>query len=291
LKIAVCIKQIVDTSMAIEIASSGTKLVDEDLCYMVNPADECAVEQALHIKESRPGTEVILLSLGPPRVERALRHCLGMGADKAIRLWDDAFANVDAFVRARILSQAISTLGADLVLCGSRSQDTDEGQTPGIMAELLNLPQVTAVTKLQLSPNFAHAKLERKLDRGDRELMECPLPALLSLEAGINQPRYSALPEFMQALQSPIQVLGMNDLGLSYSDVGSNASMTNLVRFSVPRPRTKKKLEIGGSLSPEDRLRMLSSGGISEKKSDVWEGSAKDLAKRFANLLKKEGYI
>jgi electron transfer flavoprotein beta subunit len=291
LKIAVCIKQVVDTSMPIDIASGGARLAEEDLCYMVNPADECATEEALHIKESRPETEVILLSLGPPRVERAMRHCLAMGADRAIRLWDSAFSNIDAFVRARILAQAISNLGADLILCGSRSQDTDEGQTPGIMADLLNLPQVTAVTKLQLSPDFSYANLEHKLDRGDRELVECPLPALLSLEAGINQPRYSALPEFMQALLFPIQILGMSELGLSYNDVGPNASMTSLVRFSVPRPRTKKKLVIEGSLSPEERLRMLSTGGISEKKSDLWQGSAKDLAKRFADLLRKEGYV
>jgi len=291
LKIAVCIKQVIDTSLPVELSPSGAKLVEEDLCYMVNPADECAVEEALRIKESRPGAEVMLLSLGPPRVEQALRRCMAMGADRALHLWDNAFTDSDVMVRARILAEAISGIEADLVLCGSRSQDIDDGQVPGIIADILNLPLLPSITSLELKDDGSTIKVERKLDRGDREIVECPLPALLSVETGINQPRYAGLPELMEALLNPPEKMGMTDIGLSYGTVGSSASPTKLVGLTPPKPRTKKSISMDSSMSPEDRLKMLSTGGMTEKKGDLWQGTPEELARKLVELLKKEGFL
>lgn len=291
MKIAVCVEQVIDTSMPMVVAPSNTELVNEGLYHMVNPADECALEEALRIKEARPNTEVILLSLGPPQVEWTLRHCLAMGADRAVRLWDDAIANTDALTTARVLARAVKRLEADLVLCGSQSQDMGGGQVPSMVAEFLDLPQVTAVARLELSADASSAHLHRKLQRGDREAVECPLPALFSVEPGVNKPRYPSVRRFLQALKRPVNTMGLGDLGMTPSEIDPGAALTKLMGLAPPRPRPKKTMTLDSSLSAEDRLKMLLSGGMSQKKGDLWEGTPQELARRLVDHLRREGFL
>lgn len=285
MKIAVCIKQVVDTIVPIILPPSVPALPEEELSFVPNEADLHALEVAASIKDSWPGAEVILVSLGPPRVEKALRTCFAQGADRALHLWDDAFANSDALVRSQILARAVAGLQADLVLCGSRSEDEREGIIPGMLAELLGLPCVSAVSGLEIAKDGKSILVKRKLEHGNRELVRAPIPALLAIEPGINSPRYPSVHARLRARRHLIEKLGMAELGLADGDVGKAGSPTSVVKLGKAKNRPKKTFTMDASLSSEDRLKMLQSGGAQEKKTVVWEGAPQELAQRLVAFL------
>src|SRR5262245_1894682 len=142
MKIAVCVKQVPDTETRIRVADGGKGIVEGDVNWIVSPYDEFAIEEALRIKEKQGG-EVVLLSLGPERAQSALRNGLAMGADSAIHLKDPLFDAADTFGVATALAAALEPLGADLILTGQLGVGGDNGQVPGLVAEMLDLPQVT----------------------------------------------------------------------------------------------------------------------------------------------------
>src|SRR5688572_22092425 len=142
MKIVVCVKQVPDTEARIRIAADGKGIAENDLNWVVSPYDEFAIEEALKIKEAKGG-EVVLVSVGPDRVQSALRNGLAMGADSAVHLKDAAFEGLDPLGTARVLAAAVQALSPDLVLCGQQGVGGDHSQVPGLLAELLDLPQVT----------------------------------------------------------------------------------------------------------------------------------------------------
>lgn len=286
MKIAVCIKQVVDLIVPIKLPPSVQELPEEGLSFVPNEADIHALEEAARIKDALPGTEVILVSMGPPRVEKALRTCLAMGADRALHLCDSAFANSDALVRSQILAKAITSLNADLVLCGSRSEDEGEGIIPGMLSELLGLPCISAVSGVEVdADNPKFIKVKRKLEHGNRELVQASLPAVLAVEPKINNPRYATVHARLHARRQPIEKLGMVQLGLTDNEVGKAGSSTTVVKLGKARVRPKKAHTMDASLSPEERIKMLQSGGAKEKKTVVWEGSPQELSKRLVEFL------
>src|SRR4029450_10479313 len=148
MKIIVCVKQVPDTETRIRIGADGKSIAENDLNWVVSPYDEFAIEEALRIKEAKGG-EVVLVSLGPDRVQSALRNGLAMGADSAIHLKDPLFEATDTLGTARALAAAIKTLAPfDLVLTGQQGVGGDNSQVPGLLAEFLDLPQVTVAVKL-----------------------------------------------------------------------------------------------------------------------------------------------
>ena len=276
------------------LASSSIGLAGENLCYIGNPADECALEEALRIKDARSDTEVIVLSVGPQRVGQSLQRCMAMGADRVIRIWDACLIDADAQLCAQILAKAIAGLEVDLVLCGSRSLDLAEGQVPGMLAEFLALPYIIGVTSMELSSD-ASVRLQRKLQRGDREIVECSLPALFALEPSINQPRYPTVQKVLWSRRCPISMLGLKDLGFSDQEL-DNASPTVVTGLNLPRPRPKRTpfldmLTMDSGLQAEERLRLVLSGGMTETNGELWQGTPQDLANRLIEYLKGQGFL
>ena len=201
MKIVVCVEQVPDTETRVKVAPGGSAISEADVqSWIVSPYDEFAIEEALRIKEAKGG-EVVLVTLGPERAQAALRTGLAMGADSALHVKDAAFDGADTLVVARALAAAIRTLGpVDLVLCGQQGVGGDHSQIPGMLAELLDLPQVTVAVKIEVGDG--QATVEREIE-GARETWTTSLPALVSAQKGLNEPRYAALKGIMAAKKKP----------------------------------------------------------------------------------------
>src|SRR5687768_9573002 len=180
MKIIVCMKQVPDTTTRVRIADGGKGIVESDVSWIIAPYDEFAIEEALKIKEAKGAGEVVVISLGPDRVQTALRNALAMGADAAVHLKDPLFEATDTLGAARALAAAIKTMAPfDLVLTGQQGVGGDNSQIPGLLAEMLDLPQVTVAVKIELGDG--KATVEREVE-GAHEIWETSLPAVISAQ-------------------------------------------------------------------------------------------------------------
>ena len=251
MKIAVCVKQVPDTETRVRIAPDGKGIVESDVNWIVSPFDEFALEEALKIKEAKGG-EVVLVSVGPDRVQSALRNGLAMGADSAVHLKDAAFDGLDPLGTARVLAAAIKGLGADLVLAGQQGVGGDHSQVPGLLAELLDLPQVTMAVKIELGDG--QARDEREIE-GAHEVWETSLPAVISAQKGLNEPRYASLKGIMAAKKKPIDVKDAAALGL---DAAALAPRTTVAALELPPARQAvRMIEGDADTQVKELLRLL----------------------------------
>ena len=252
MKIIVCVKQVPDTTTRIRVAPDGKGIVDNDVTWIVAPYDEYAIEEALRIKEAKGG-EVVLVSLGPDRAQSALRDGLAMGADSAVHLKDPLFDATDALGTARALAAAIKGLAPfDLVLTGQQGVGGDNSQIPGRVAELLDLPQVTVAVKIEVRD--ATAVVEREVE-GAHETWETSLPAVVSAQKGLNEPRYKNLKGIMAAKKKPLDVKDAAALGLEASVLAPRVAV---VALSPPPERPPVKMIQGDpATQAQELLRLL----------------------------------
>jgi electron transfer flavoprotein beta subunit len=283
MRVAVCVARVVDTGEPLRVRSGQAALEEEGLRHVLSPADEHALEEGLRLKDRFPECRVTAISMGPPESESVLRRCLALGADETLLLWDEAFRGSDTLATARILAAAIRRVGADLVLCGKRASDGDTGQVGAQLAELLDLPAVTSVVRLEVRDG--EARVHRRLERGRREVLRCPLPALFAVEEGINRPRYPKLRVLLQSLGAEIPRRGLVDLSLRPDEVGEAGSCAQVVSLSPPKPITKGLFIPDSSLSPEERWQLLISGGVEERHGDVIQGPPDTVAERLLRFL------
>ncbi len=247
MKIVVCVKQVPDTEARIKIAPDGKGIAENDLNWIVSPYDEFAIEEALKLKEAKGG-EVVLISVGPDRIQSALRNGLAMGADSAIHMKDPLFENLDAHGTAWALAAAIKPLGADLILAGQQGVGTDNSQVPGMLAEILDLPQVTVAVKIEVTDG--KATVQREIE-GATETWETTLPAVLSAQKGLNEPRYASLKGIMAAKKKPITVMDAAAAGLKAEDL---APKTRIVSMELPPARSAVKMIEG---DPDTQVKEL----------------------------------
>lgn len=287
MNIVVFIKQVPDTDGPVRIDTTTKSIDDRYLPYIVNPYDEIAVEEAVQLREGCGSGQVTVVSMGDSSAEKALRSCLAAGADRALLLCDPAFNNSDSYSTGTILAKAISSLDYDLIFCGVRAVDTNAGQVGAVVAELLGIPLVSAVAKIEVSPDYRRITVQRKLERGDREVVEAELPALLTIEVG-HKPRYPSLPARMAAQRKDIDYYDAAALRLPPGEVGSEGSKTMLLSVSPPKPKARKLFAPDSSLSPAERMRLLMSGGIQEKESNVLEGDPREVASKLVEFLDSE---
>ena len=197
----VCIKQVADTETRVKVGPDGRTLDPSGVSWILNPYDEFALEEALRIREKQGAGEVVIVSLGGAGVQTALRGALALGADRAIHLRADGAAP-DPLSVARALAAEIRPAGADLGWFGRQAVDDDQAQVGPMVAELLGLPCATVVAKLEL--DGTRATVEREIE-GGREVMELTLPAVLTADKGLNEPRYASLKGIMAAKKKPIE--------------------------------------------------------------------------------------
>ena len=213
MNIVVCVKHIPDPNVPPEM--DGDTLKREGVQGVLDPGDEFGVEAGLQLKEAHDG-EVTLVSMGPEQALEAVRRGLSMGADKGVLVSDDSLAGSDALVTARVLAEAIKRHEFDLVIAGVESTDGYTGTMASTLAEFLGVPQVTFVKKIEASNGSL--KVDRQTPDG-YHVVECPLPALMTVTAGVNEPRYASFKGIMAAKKKPVEQLSLSDLGLSGDEV------------------------------------------------------------------------
>ncbi len=241
--VIVCLKQVPDTETLIKIRSDGSGIITDDIKYVINPYCEFAVEEALRIREKFTG-EVTLLTLGPPRAVDALRTGLAMGADRSIHLNDPAFEGGDSFATAKALAEVIRKESFDLILLGKQAVDDDLAQVGPILAEFLNLPQVTMIVKLEIDAEKKKARVEREVE-GGREVLEVKLPAVFTCQKGLNEPRYASLPGIMKAKKKEVKPVDLSGLGLPADQIGTAGSKTRILKYTSPPSRPAGKIISG----------------------------------------------
>jgi electron transfer flavoprotein beta subunit len=225
----------------------GDTAVDPDsLEWDLNEWDAFSLEEALQLRDAAGDGEVVVVTVGDEEAEDSLMSCLAKGADRAIRIWDDALEGVDALAVARVLAAAVQRESPDLVLCGVQSSDAVNGATGVALAAHLGLPRVAVVKALELGDGAA--TVERELEGGLVEVLRVRLPALLTIQTGINEPRYATLRAIKQAREKPLAELALADLDLD-PDAVAAAGGSRLRRLRHPERGEGAEMLAG---SPDD---------------------------------------
>ncbi len=232
MNIYVFVKRVPDTESRIRIQEGGKAVAEDGLNFVLSPYDEYAVEEALRLREAKGGT-VAAIALGPDEAQVILRKCLAMGVDEAVLIKDAGPESYDGLRTAVILAKyvAVKALPCDLLLFGKQSVGADNAQVPSMVAELLGLPQVNVVTKLEIEGGAGTAQREIE---GAREKVAFSLPAVVSAQKGLNEPRYETLRGIMAAKKKTIPVVALGELGLAPEET---AARVEVLRIEAPSAR------------------------------------------------------
>ena len=236
MKILVCMKQVPQKDAPLKLNEAGT-WIREDVSYEVNEPDAYALEEALRQKEKHGG-EVVVITAGPARAAQVLREALAKGADRAIHLEDNAFVGLDAFNTARAFAVAIKDEQFDLIFTGLQSDDYGFAQTGVILAELLGWPHATII--MQIEKSDAGIKVKRELEAGYFQFVEMPLPAVLTIQSGINKLRYATLIGIKQAKNKPLRRITLGEVQSSLAP-----NLQKIERMYIPQ-KTKKTEYLDG---------------------------------------------
>jgi electron transfer flavoprotein beta subunit len=236
MKIGVCVKQVPAKDAPLAILEGGTWIRESDIGFEMNEPDGYALEEALRLKEKHNG-EVVAISMGPERAKQAIKEALAKGADRGIHVLDAEFYKLDPLSSARSLAAAIQNENFDLLLTGLQSDDQGFGQTGVLLAELLGRAHATIIMQIEVTDG--RMKLKRELEAGWFQWVELPLPAVLSIQSGINKPRYATLKGIMAAKKKEIVTVDRASLGVP------DAPTQQVVRIYVPQ-KTKKTEFITG---------------------------------------------
>jgi electron transfer flavoprotein beta subunit len=251
MNVVVCIKQVPGTT-EVKIDPQTNTLIREGMENIVNPFDMYALEEGLRLKEQHQG-KVAAISMGPPQAEEALKEAIALGVDEAFLLSDPAFEGSDTLATSYILAKAIAKLRQfDLVICGRQTMDGDTGQVAPQLAEQLGMPFVSYVSQIE-EIRKGYMRVQRMVEEG-HQIVEMPLPGVISVVKEINVPRLPSLRGLMKSKQAQIPVWTAQELGVDMNKVGLSGSPTQMVKLSYPK-RTR-----GGEIlqgSPESQVDQL----------------------------------
>ncbi len=255
MRIVVPVKQVAVVDEDFELVDGGSAVDPDFLEWSLNEWDEFSVEAALQM-----GDEVIVVTVGEEEATEGLLSCLAKGADRAVRIWDPALEGADALAVARVLAAAVGRESPDLVLCGVQSSDAVNSATGIGLAGFLDLPHVAVARAISAADGGL--TVERELEGGLIEVVRIGLPALLTVQTGINEPRYANLRAIKQAREKPLEVLDLGGLGLSASDVEA-ASGARLRKLAVPEAGEGAEMLSGSAAEVATRIREIVSERLS----------------------------
>jgi electron transfer flavoprotein beta subunit len=289
--ICVCVKQTPD-SASVYIDPISGKLDVERFVQVLNPADACAVEAAVRLKEQL-GASVQVITLGPLDAEEALRAALALGADSAVRLWHPQAVEWGPAIVATALAAYLSngSMLPDLVLCGDSASDWSSGIVGPTLAERLDLPQITGVNQIVATADGDRVTFQvtRKLERGYRELLAAQLPLLITVTSDLNEPRYPSLPAHVAALRASIPV--HDPLPLLATTAYEETDETVLLEMHIPRPRPRRIAAPQSQHSAFERIGEIIAGGAIGRQTRLIEGTNEELARVLVQFLRDKGFL
>jgi electron transfer flavoprotein beta subunit len=235
MKLLVAVKQVAALDEDFEIRADGRDVEADFLIRDVNEWDDYSLEEALKIKEAAASpVEVVVVSVGPEDADEALRKCLAKGADRAIRVWDEAIEGSDSIAIARVIAAVTRKESPQMLFAGVQSSDHAFASTGVATAAFLDWPHAAVVANLTYTPGGDTAVFRRELEGGVLHEMQIECPAVLTIQLGINTPRYASLRSIKQAAAKPIEVLSLQDLGIAAADVGESGSLSRVRRMYIP---------------------------------------------------------
>ena len=290
MKIIVCLKEVIDPTLSLDFGLRNSVIFNEGLPLKLNPNDAAALAMALDLKSPEAGfpVEITVISIGPARVESYLRNGLALGADKAIRIWEEDYNVLSSYQKARLLSGAIKLSGADLVITGARSLDTGNGQVGPLIAGQLDFPCICEVVSIELNAAQNNVILIKDIGRGEREKIQCTLPAVITVRGEGKLP-YASLDRLIESKYGEVTLLSPADLGISSFELKNDP--TRVTDLAYPRPRSVKVPPLDTSLPAFYRILQLLEGGISKRKGRMLQGSSEELAEQLFQLFLDEGVI
>ena len=260
--IVVCVKHVPETAEAeIKIAGNMKSIEKTGLVFDINEWDDYGIEEAVRLKEKHGGT-VTVITMGAEDADSTLRKCLARGADKGIRLTDSKFEDSDSYAIAKILAKAIKNLPFNIIIAGTQASDDGNSVVGPILAKLLGISHVTMVKKIDINGQVVRVK--RELEGSLEEVVDVKLPAVISVQTGINEPRYVSIMGIRKAMQKEIKVLGFADLGLSENEIGEAGSWIKIDKLYVPPV---------------------------EKQAEFLKGTPDEIAAKIVGIIKAKGLI
>jgi len=256
MKIVLFAKQAVDVELDIRVGEDGI-LQEDGLEYVISGCDECAIEEAVRIKEKGTGVEVTLVCMGPGRAVDAIRRGLSLGADRAIHLLDDAYCSHDATANARIFAAVLATTPFDVVFLGKQAQDSDMQATAEILSEMMGLPMASNCVKVDVGGDRAivHRQADRHL-----ELIELGMPCIISVNNDLNSPRFSSIRGIVAAMDKPIVTRKPTDFGLGDDQVGKPGSLIERSGYETAQARSAGRMFDGDAIEiTNEVIELLSS--------------------------------
>jgi electron transfer flavoprotein alpha/beta subunit len=287
MKITVCIKEVVDSTLNTGFGYVSRALMQKGLPRRLDKYDTGAMSMALSLKDHNPDTEITVISIGPRKIEGYLRDMVAIGANKTIRIEEGETEKFSPYLKALLLSKAISLSGADLILCGARSMDNGSGQVGPLTAAMLGLPCICRVVDFHPEEGKNSITVTRNVSKDTREKLICRLPAVLAVELQEKKLPYASLDKLLESLDTEIKHLAVSDLGIYNEALESDAIQINGLSF--PRPRPKKVTIPTSTLPAFDRILALLQGGIANRRGEILKGDTDELADRlFEILIEKE---
>ena len=262
-----------------------------DIVEVLNPADETAIEEALRIKEEDPDTEVAAVSIGGQAAEIQLRRLLAMGADRALHIQFDGYDELDAWATASVLARALRGERFDLILCGEEAIDGNVGLVGPYLAEILEIPHISGVVRLVERSAQDEIVAHRGVDRNERVVLACSLPALLAVRDGINVPRYPSARSVLQARTRTIERRTLADLEMPADATSLNRTET--IALTLPKPTRRDRQNVAPGLSAAERMNLMMKGGTQQahEGSALIEGISDEALGEVVRVLRECGVI
>lgn len=290
MNIIVLIKYVPDRAGPIEVNVESRQIIEADVVFDLGNYDWMAVEEALHLRDLNKTGTVTVITAAPSQGEAGLRKALELGADRAIRVWNKGLAAYDQWAVAGSISKLVKTMDYSLILTGLKSGAGGTGLIGTYLAEILKIPCITGVVQINPVPGENRLGIQRHVGKGDRWLLECPWPAVLTIEKSWDDPRYPQMLQRLKAKQTPIQSVDPNEC--SSKQKVEFTALTNLLEMGKARPKPKKIFTPDSNLTAANRMKMILSGGLNKKQAPVGEKNDGETgAKQIYDILVHSGIV
>ena len=290
MKILVFIKVTVDTKVPLEYSYNTGRLLSDWNVTQLNPPDRNAIDTAIKIKRAFSDTHITLIHLGPPSEERWIREGLSLGADEGLRIWEEDIAGCSVNAKASIFSRTAQILGFDLILAGNKSEDTMSGQLGTLLASYLDLPVINSVIDVTVKQKKKIIAL-KNLAKGYRARIECPLPLVMTTDAGENPEHYASFAAMLEAYKKEIPCWDLAQIGIPIQSIHAKNSLMHCESLRPPKPRLKTIPAPDSALPAFERIKQLIEGTIKPREGKIVKRDEESIAEELFQILLKEGWL